>query len=86
VGRTSSDTPKNAQFNIRLTHEQIESLRAIEFIDRITGAELIRLLLDAEFERRKNDPLFLQALRLQREAKLRDEGRLAVLPYADGAS
>jgi len=80
MGRPPSPNPKSDQVNVRLTEAQAEALAAIEFLDELSAPELFRALLDAEFVRRQRDPLFVEALRLRREARLRREGRLIRLP------
>jgi hypothetical protein len=86
VARPASENPKVDQVNVRLTGTLADALEAIEYIDEISGPELLRSLLAAEITRRERDPLFVAALRVRREARLRRDGRLAHLPTANEGS
>ena len=86
MARPASTNPKKEQVLVRLTEAEKEALDAIEYLDELSAPELLRALLANEIARRQRDPLYAEAIRLRREARLRREGRLVRLPGANEAS
>jgi len=68
--------------NVRLTERQAEALAAIEFLDRVSGPEFLRDLLQKELTRRERDPLYVRALQLRAESEGRSRGDVLRFPEA----
>lgn len=86
MGRPRSEDAKSGQLNVRLTVDQVRALEVIAFLDGGSPPETVRALIEREIARRRQDPLFIEGLRLKAAAESRTRGELAVLPRADDVS
>ncbi len=86
MARPRSEDAKSGQLNVRLTVDQATALGVIEFLEGTSPPETVRALIEREIARRRQDPLFVDGLRLKAAAQSRARGELAVLPRADEVS
>ncbi len=86
MARPRSVDPRIVQINVRVTKSEAEDLATIQFLSRVTPADLLRRLLEADLERRRKDPRFVQARRLREETDAQDTGRVVSLVRPDEAS
>lgn len=67
MARPRSTAPKTEQLNIRLTESQADALHIIEFLDRTSGVQFVRDLLDDALAARMRTASFQRAAALLRE-------------------
>ncbi|HYD09750.1 MAG TPA: hypothetical protein VEA78_06575 [Acidimicrobiales bacterium] len=69
---------------MRLTVEQAEALRILEFLDDLSAPERIRRLLDQEIALHRRSAHFKELERIRIERRAEKAGELRKLPSSEG--